>query len=366
MKVMEPNYFHNILLKNPYLFFIDNKIITPLALTVNIDLVKDNPDLFLKWVKKNENTIQNIIDTYIDHKKINEYNSSLIILKERIEIFYSNLFNIDDYNNIKSSIEFFKNYNLTAKTKKKKQELDINKNIISEYSDKYNINLFDSFKLIYGLSPDSVGFYSFSSNNSNDIGPIYENYLTEFKDIHENLSLLKKKTESELSTAIINYKEYLSSKSISTQVGKYFKKWSLLSKIEKNERILSFVSFYCHKYDLDIKEISDKMMVFIQDSILSKKLQVKDIKWNSSLGTITYINIKYDKGAFIIPLSQPKKKIIRFTDMDINELILNGILNNNDISSIKIKIRTNLELKRFNKTEESIIDSRFSEFNSLR
>ena len=51
--------------------------------------------------------------------------------------------------------------------------------------------------------------------------------------------------------------------------------------------------------------------------------------------------------------------------MDINELILNGVLNNNDINSIKIKIRTNLEIKRLNKKEESIIDSRFIEFNSL-
>jgi hypothetical protein len=359
---MEPNYFYNILSKNTYLFFVDNKINTPLGLTVNIDLIKDNPELFLKWVKKNEHKIQIIIDTYIDHKKINEYKSSLMILKERIEIYYSNLFNIDDYTNIKSSIEFFKSYN-TAGCRKKKQELDINKKIISGYSEKYNINLFDSFNLIYGVY--GISNYDCSTLNSTCVksSNIYENYLSEYKDIQENLLLLKKKTDSEISIAIINYKEFISSKNISIQVGKYFKKWSLLSKIEQNERILSFVSFHCNTMEIPD---GNKMIDFIKESIISKKLLVKDIKWNCLLGTITYINIKYVNGEFIIPLSQPKKKIIRFTDIIINNLILNGILNNKSLSSIKTEIRKNLELKRFSKEEESIIDSRFIEFNSLR
>jgi hypothetical protein len=358
---MEPNYLQNIISKHPYLFFIDDKTNKPLALTVNIDLIQNNKELFSKWIrnKQNENRIQEIIDTYIEKNKINEYNSSLMVLKDRIEIFYSNLFNIDDYTIIKSSIEFFKYYNISSKTKKRKQELDINKKIISDYSVKYNIDLFGSFKLIFDCH---VSETSEMSESEISASPIYDNYLIEFKNISTNRTILIKKIDAELSNALKNYKEYISSKNISNQIGKYFKKWNMLSNIEKDERILSFVSFYCNKHSL---YENNNMKEFIKESIESKKLLVKDIKWNVSYGTIVDINIKYKDGKFILPVPIKKKIILRFQDKDINDLILNGIINNNNLVDIKIKIKKTSEIKRLNKAEESIIDARFSEFSKL-
>jgi hypothetical protein len=356
---MEPEYFSNILSKHPYLFFIDNSLDEPLVLSVNIDLVHDNPRLLQKWTRKNEKKIQNIIETYINKTQIIIYNDSIRVLKERIEIFYSNLFNSDDYIIIKNSIEFFDNYNyykLTNKTKKKKYELDTHKKIIYDFSSKYNIDLVYSFKLIYNIK-----ISDYPENLESCPGPIYDNYLKEITELKSKLACLKTKTDNELYSSMKNYKEYMSSRNISIQVGKYWKKWNLLSKIEKNERILSFVSFYCNKNDISDH---DGMIEFIKNSIELKKLPAKDIKWKDSLGIIVDIKFKYNNGVFSLDPTV-KKKIIRFNDTDINDIILNGILHDNDLNLIKSIIKKNLDLKRLNKTEESIINSRFLEFNTL-
>jgi hypothetical protein len=109
------------------------------------------------------------------------------------------------------------------------------------------------------------------------------------------------------------------------QEGKYFKKWSLLSEIEKKERIES----YCHyfilnkKYNLDkfmeeLKEencltrnvepdgiLIENLNTFLQKLFIEKKIKYREIYWEEKKGAIKFI-----RNINIIPILNEKKDMI--------------------------------------------------------
>lgn len=136
------------------------------------------------------------------------------------------------------------------------------------------------------------------------------------------------------------------------QVGKYFKRWSLLSEDEKRERFTSYVDYFIQKNvvqqnileDQNLPVLSDNLVNLLCSSYKEKTLIYRDMKWNTKGGMIENINgIKYDedKKEFYLTFKakrqkhrEPKAKrkssiktvITNQNEKDINEEVLHYIV----------------------------------------
>jgi hypothetical protein len=91
------------------------------------------------------------------------------------------------------------------------------------------------------------------------------------------------------------------------QVGKYFKRWSVLTKQEQIERFESFSHIYVDKYLVNTliieKEDRDKMVKLLFDllktNLENKRMVYRDYVWNTTRGFIESVKIlKYNKDTF--------------------------------------------------------------------
>lgn len=73
------------------------------------------------------------------------------------------------------------------------------------------------------------------------------------------------------------------------QTGRYFKKWTLLTKEQQSERITSFALWYCRECGLS-SDLTKVLQDFLLQSIGEKKLKVSSIKWTSKSGVIESID----------------------------------------------------------------------------
>lgn len=122
-------------------------------------------------------------------------------------------------------------------------------------------------------------------------------YTNTLKNLNNDLYLfLKDKTN------FVNKNSYLlpEIKQLNTivQEGKYFKKWSELSKDEQLERFMSFSQYFVakvNKGNTTNEVLVEKLYKLLQETFTAKKLCYKHLHWNSKSGFIDRVKIlQYD------------------------------------------------------------------------
>jgi hypothetical protein len=195
------------------------------------------------------------------------------------------------------------------------------------------------------------------------------------------------------------------------QNGKYFKKWSQLTKDEQKERFYSYSEYYINK---NIKNIDNSNELYIQTKIENltnllddiykeKKLTSKDFKWNTKKGIIENIkyieidsndNIIYNKNISDDTNNENDKKIknkkpsnktlfTKENDKIINELLLvyvikllndkktsdisdiNNVISKEDIDNCCENIKTKLRLKKISNIDKTHIKKKCEEIYSI-
>ena len=126
------------------------------------------------------------------------------------------------------------------------------------------------------------------TNTLNNLKLDLYNYLTDKQNFIKNENILSKKSSV-------------------TQVGKYFDKWSSLSKEQKLERFESFSIYYIDKHLIETRLLdtsfrdtfANTLYNLLKDAFESKQLFYKNISWNIKKGVIDYVKIlQYEDKVF--------------------------------------------------------------------
>ena len=129
------------------------------------------------------------------------------------------------------------------------------------------------------------------------------------------------------------------------QVGKYFKRWSVLTKQEQIERFESFSHFYVDKHLVNTliieKEERDKMVEILFDLLKNnfetKRMVYRDYVWNITRGVIETIKIlRYNKNTGFV-LAFTKQMPSKDGQLKKQMSLTNGQLSNESGSSDTLK-----------------------------
>lgn len=388
-----------------YLFF-DKNVINAYNLCpyINIDENQDTDEIKNnrnEWLK---NTIDNgevyfkLRDKIINESEYNNY----IIHKERIENSVNEIHDThlseSQKQILEQTIEYINDFkNCTIKTKKIKEKFKIIINNISNLVIETRLNINEYLTLKYKLfipinQFESKSTYIINECVINSYQMLIDNY-TENNDLIESSQKYIKNTKINLKELLYKYFVEQESKLKEhqyKQIGKYHKKWTLLSDEEKHERFDSFSIDFVHKFLIlskliDISEI-DNMTNLLKDTLKDTNISVKDIKWNIKMGIIEKIHsLKYNdtlKKFSIINIIEKEKntkkkpssiKTIFNKDNEkiINELIVLCILKNKD-KEVPIKqlkedaletVKDKLKLKRITINDKIQINKIFDDIH---
>lgn len=320
----------------------------------------ENESVIKKWIWGKEKVIDNIREKYIENNDIKELERSLDVLRDRIEVFYKNFMGEEKFDKIKDSIKFMKNFTKERKTKKRREEFENQIKFIEELSKSIKLDLFKSIFLIYDINMTKALHIE---NKGIDI--IYENYIENYEKTKEEISDKKRERDREIKGCKRRLEEYnnieIKIRNEDIQEGKYYKKWILLTEEEKMERINSYVEFYCKEKELN----QDEMVEYIKQNIEEKKINTKDIKWNTKKGVIVDMNIEYIGETFVIKVSKTKKDMMRCSDKSMNDIILKGVMTGDNIIQIEKEVMNENKIKKLNNKEKDVIKERYNQFKML-
>ena len=191
---------------------------------------------------------------------------------------------------------------------------ETNLEIHSYLSIRFNITL------VVNIIDSEKKISNFDRLQSSIIVENFNNHLEKYKTINESESKKEKyvtNTLNNLKLDLYNYltdkqnfiknENILSKKSSVTQVGKYFDKWSSLSKEQKLERFESFSIYYIDKHLIETRLLdtsfrdtfANTLYNLLKDAFESKQLFYKNISWNIKKGVIDYVKIlQYEDKVF--------------------------------------------------------------------
>lgn len=106
-------------------------------------------------------------------------------------------------------------------------------------------------------------------------------------------------------------------KKMATQPGKYFKRWTVLSDKERNERFESYANFYVERYMVQEGLITSEekhvialeLAKLLQEKYKEKRMVYRDFVWSTKLGIIERVKIlRYDREKKEFVLNYSKKQ----------------------------------------------------------
>jgi hypothetical protein len=290
------------------------------------DNVKDNR---LNWLDNQEDNGQ--LYRYLYDKYILKVEHNILLKqKEDMETYFIELhkdyLSDSQHNLLIDSEEYLKDYiNSSVKTKKIKDKFKIIVNNISNIVIETGLNINEYISSFYGV------YIPVNIKRNNDmliteqgefIATIYNDKVTEYKQLIESI---------ETSTRFLNnstnnlkqelyqyiYNQSYVKKTIKSQQGKYFKKWSQLTDEEKLDRYNCFIEFFIIKYlvepDLitgdEINNTIDSVKTLIKDNM--QQIKFKDIKWNIKRGVVEQIfplKFKEEDKSFYLVQEKEKEK----------------------------------------------------------
>ena len=228
---------------------------------------------------------------------------------------------------LQKSIVFLEKYvNCMIKTKRIKEQFKIMINNISILFSETNLEIHSylsirfNITLVVNIIDSEKKISNFDRLQSSIIVENFNNHLEKYKTINESESKKEKyvtNTLNNLKLDLYNYltdkqnfiknENILSKKSSVTQVGKYFDKWSSLSKEQKLERFESFSIYYIDKHLIETRLLdtsfrdtfANTLYNLLKDAFESKQLFYKNISWNIKKGVIDYVKIlQYEDKVF--------------------------------------------------------------------
>lgn len=301
---------------------------------------------------------------------------------------------LDKFSQIQRDLADYKETKVKTKKLKEKyamttRELD---NIISKTNlslDKY-LNLITDFNICIETIPmqtaEGIVFCEYIDRLNNNITSIKRE-----KKFIQNTLTLKKESLCDIINEI-NQKSH----PYSNQIGKYFKKWSLLLQEEKVERIESWIKYYIYKNFLLGKIIStnvqmEDLITKLSDLLLKEKISYRYIKWDVQRGIITkIIGVNYDNSNMSFTFkgtpstegkddssththththtTTTKKSIvskIKTHEKIVNDTLLSGILLKKSLDMCIEEIKEKIGLKKLTSKERSLIESKYKDIELI-
>lgn len=373
----------------------------------------------LEWLSlQNDNgeLYYNLYDTLINRKELLSVDNNKLNLDEKINKFINDILTDDQLKLWERCLAFIEKYvQFNIKTKRLKESFKMFIHDLSILYSDVNINLHKYLSLKYNYHIDVNQLNSKKEINLNNVALSYQfdEYISEYQNIIE---IIKTKTKY-ITNTIKNLKQDLccfltketnlnSNKNENkkkeqsyVQVGKYFKRWILLSQDERLERFESYALYYVHTFllDKDIIDVSQRddivntLSELLKTAYNSKKMIYRDIKWNTTKGIIELVKtLNYNKEfGFVLKYTKQimekgqdnnnliKKKIsfrtiiTKESEKIINEELLyfivdriqNGVTSftKEDKESFAEKIKLKLKIKRLTINDKVKIFEKYDE-----
>jgi hypothetical protein len=310
--------------------------------------------------------------------------------------------------------EFVKEYiNCAIKTKRIKDKY---KNLIHKLSVLHAETFLDLHEYLGAKFNMTFVINKLASDNSSAITAVirdwfsnqleaYTNNKTELEQQTKYIRNTKRNLQEELYLYLTKKKTFVGNftkangKNCCFQEGKYFKRWTLLTKEEKNERFASFAEYHVernmvqqHILEEDKKvEMVTSLSKLLQEAHDAKTIIYRDLKWNTKNGVIEHLKvIKFDQetSKFYItkkevqknatPVSKTKRKassrsiFTKENDKIINEeLLLFIVIKTRDGTEKTIekedkekcieKIKTKLRLKKVTVKDKVLIGKKYDD-----
>jgi len=124
-----------------------------------------------------------------------------------------------------------------------------------------------------------------------EIDPKFESLHEHFVNSTSKLNNLKLRLEHQREDAEQHLAALIKQNFLSAQQGSYFKKWSSLTQEKKEDRIQSYCEWFARKSNKGMR-FAESMKKFVLEKLSSKEMRIMDVKWDSSSGIISDINIK--------------------------------------------------------------------------
>lgn len=390
----------------------------------------------LEWLssqKDNGELYYNLYDKLINKKELVLANNDKLNLENKMDKFIEDILTEDQYKLWNKCLNFIDKYvESNIKTKRLKESFKVFIHDLSILYSEVSINFHKYLALKYNCQID-VNLLELkynSDNNKNYNKKSNKNFVLscEFDDLiieYENVIEMVKVKEKYIKNTLKNLKQDLclyltsnnkdingnisnmkSNKQTYVQVGKYFKRWILLTQEERLERFHSYALYYVQAFLID-KDIIDQsqrddtvaiLSELLKSAFVSKKMIYRDIKWNTTKGIIELVKIlHYDKDSsgFILKYTKQimeklegetnniKKKlsfrtiITKDSEKIINEDLLYFIVNciengvqditKQDKETFAEKIKLKLKIKRLTVNDKVKIFEKYDEiFNIVK
>lgn len=281
-------------------------------------------DKRLKWLQRQSDSGElyfSLYDDLVKRSKCKEMFDNKIVLERTIYDFIKQNISESLLNIYDGCINFIEEYvNCTIKTKRIKERYNLFINDLSVLYSETSIEFHSYLSIKYNmhivvniLKPNIKQKEYFLVREQFD--DFIKRYKIESKEI-ENRNLFIKNTLRNINTDLYSFLtekqtfinklsnvNAIKSNSV-VQVGKYFKRWSVLTKQEQIERFESFSHFYVDKYLVNTliieNEERDKMVEtlfnLLKTNFENKRMVYRDYSWNTTRGLIENVKIlKYNK-----------------------------------------------------------------------
>lgn len=295
--------------------------------SIDKDLLDKNRLSWLQEQSDNGSLFFDLYDDLIDKKNLIELRKTKLQYETDINDLLKQSLTDSQNEYLQKSIVFLEKYvNCMIKTKRIKEQFKIMINNISILFSETNLEIHSylsirfNITLVVNIIDSEKKISNFDRLQSSIIVENFNNHLEKYKTINESESKKEKyvtNTLNNLKLDLYNYltdkqnfiknENILSKKSSVTQVGKYFDKWSSLSKEQKLERFESFSIYYIDKHLIETRLLdtsfrdtfANTLYNLLKDAFESKQLFYKNISWNIKKGVIDYVKIlQYEDKVF--------------------------------------------------------------------
>jgi hypothetical protein len=294
---------------------------------INKNLTEDTYNKRLRWLQSQSDSGKlyfNLYDDLIKKTKCKEMTDNKIVLEKLIYDFIKENITESQMNIYDDCIKFIEEYvNCSIKTKRIKERYKLFINDLSVLYSETLIEFHTYFSIKYNMHivvnilksnvKQKDNFFNGQIKEQSD--DLINKYKIKLKEIEKD-ELFIKNTLRNVNTDLYSFLtdkhtfvNKLSNLNViktnsAVQVGKYFKRWSVLTKQEQIERFESFSHIYVDKYLVNTliieKEDRDKMVEILFDLLKTnfenKRMVYRDYVWNTTRGFIESVKIlKYNK-----------------------------------------------------------------------
>lgn len=227
------------------------------------------------------------------------------------------------FDNSKAFMEEYMNTHIKTKRLKERYKTLIH-NLSVLYSET-GMKIHEYFGVNYKthLMINEIGKESKGNGNKKILGEMFSDLVGELKELVDkveteqryiNNTLRNVKHELYLFHTNQKYTNNQALKNKVVQVGKYFKRWSTLTREEQNDRFLSFAMYYIDKFVVEGKLLADtncskedmveQLYKLLSESYEAKTLIYRDFTWNTNKGMIESMKvIRYNEETYQFYLS---------------------------------------------------------------